>query len=161
MVGTGDMGKMNEAGVLSITGRVKELYKLENGKYVVPSPIEGSLTMSRFVAQALLIGANLPHNSALIVVDAAACAPALKAPVGSTTADLLATHGDALHDLVRSEIDARCAEDGVKRYAVPKAFTVLEAEFTVESGTLTPKMSLKRHVIEQDYAAEIAAMYES
>jgi long-chain acyl-CoA synthetase len=155
------MGVLSTTGVLSVTGRVKELYKLENGKYVVPSPIEGSLTMSRFVAQALLIGANLPHNSALIVVDAAACAPALKAPVGSTTADLLATHGDALHNLVCGEIDARCAEDGVKRYAVPKAFTILAEEFTVDNGMLTPKLSMKRHVIEENLAAEIAAMYES
>eukprot|EP00985_Skeletonema_marinoi_P028717 scaffold25821_cov68-Skeletonema_marinoi.AAC.1 len=69
MFHTGDLGKFGEDGFLAVTGRIKELYKLENGKYVCPTPIEQAISMSRFISQVVVCGANRPHNVALIVPD--------------------------------------------------------------------------------------------
>src|SRR5690606_40201830 len=66
---TGDMGYLDEDGYLFITGRIKEQYKLETGKYVVPSPLEEELKLSPFILNVMLYGANRPHNVALVVAD--------------------------------------------------------------------------------------------
>ena len=61
---------MVEGKFLKITGRIKEQYKLENGKYVVPAPLEDALTRSQFIAQTFVFGDNKPYNIALVVGDA-------------------------------------------------------------------------------------------
>ena len=66
---TGDLGKMVEGKFLKVTGRIKEQFKLENGKYVVPAPLEDAITRSQFIAQSLLFGDNKPHTTCLIVPD--------------------------------------------------------------------------------------------
>jgi long-chain acyl-CoA synthetase len=66
---TGDLGCMIEKRFLKLTGRVNELYKLENGKFVMPSLIESALGRSNFISQNCVIGANRPYNIALIVPD--------------------------------------------------------------------------------------------
>jgi long-chain acyl-CoA synthetase len=67
---TGDLGRLDDEGYLYITGRVKELYKLENGKYVAPAPLEERLQLSLFINQAIIYGDNRTHNVVLIVPDA-------------------------------------------------------------------------------------------
>ena len=64
---TGDLGHLDADGYLYITGRVKEQYKLENGKYIAPAPLEESLKLSAYIDQVMLYGYNRPHNVALIV----------------------------------------------------------------------------------------------
>src|SRR5262249_38278276 len=66
---TGDLGTLDDDGYLTITGRVREVYKLENGKFVSPVPLEERLADSPFIAQALVYGLNRPHNVAVIVAD--------------------------------------------------------------------------------------------
>ena len=63
------MGYLDEDGFLYITGRIKEQYKLENGKYVVPTPLEEQLKLSPFIANVMVYGDNKPYNVALIVPD--------------------------------------------------------------------------------------------
>ena len=75
---TGDLGHFDEDGYLYITGRIKELYKLKNGKYVAPAPLEEKLKLSPFIAHCMVYGADQPYNVALIVADV----PALKAYLG-------------------------------------------------------------------------------
>ncbi|HEX2675645.1 MAG TPA: long-chain fatty acid--CoA ligase, partial [Polyangiales bacterium] len=69
---TGDLGRFDQDGFLYITGRVKELFKLSNGKYVAPVPIEERLQLSPYIAQCVVFGDGQPHVVALIVVDAEA-----------------------------------------------------------------------------------------
>ncbi|HEX2675246.1 MAG TPA: AMP-binding protein, partial [Polyangiales bacterium] len=71
---SGDLGRIDADGFLYITGRVKELYKLSNGKYVAPAALEEKLTLSPYVAQCLVYGSDKPHNVALIVPDMASLA---------------------------------------------------------------------------------------
>jgi long-chain acyl-CoA synthetase len=66
---TGDLGKLSADGFLSVTGRLKEQYKLENGNYVCPTPIEEAIDMSRFISQVVVTGDNRPYNIALVVPD--------------------------------------------------------------------------------------------
>ncbi|MEE8526808.1 MAG: long-chain fatty acid--CoA ligase, partial [Thermoanaerobaculia bacterium] len=66
---TGDLGRLDEDGFLYITGRIKEQYKLENGKYVVPAPLEELLQLSPFISQAFIHGADKHYNVALLVPD--------------------------------------------------------------------------------------------
>ncbi len=66
---TGDMGFLDEDGYLHITGRIKEQYKLENGKFVVPSPLEEELKLSPYILNTMLFGLNRPYNVALVVID--------------------------------------------------------------------------------------------
>src|SRR5277367_6219477 len=66
---TGDMGYLDPSGYLYITGRIKEQYKLENGKYVVPTPLEEQLKLSPYVTNVMVYGDNRPFNVALIVLN--------------------------------------------------------------------------------------------
>ena len=69
---TGDMGRFDEKGFLYITGRIKEQYKLQNGKYVVPAPIEERLTMTPYVDAAYVHGANMEYNICVLALNAEA-----------------------------------------------------------------------------------------
>jgi len=66
---TGDLARILDTGAFSITGRVKDLYKLENGKYVVPGPIEETLKKSRFIHQVFIYGDSKAYNVAIIVPE--------------------------------------------------------------------------------------------
>jgi len=161
---TGDLGALTEDGCLKITGRLKEQYKLENGKYVVPGPIEAALQGSRYVTQAVLYGDNRPYNVVLVVPDwllvadwAAEHVPAADLPAGAPAA-ALAQH-PSVRNLISTELQAACAEAGVKKYEVPRRWLLLEEGFTAERGMLTPKMSVKRHVVFKEYMPRIEALY--
>src|SRR5688500_19201416 len=72
---SGDLGRFDADGFLFITGRVKEIYKLENGKYVAPAPLEEKITLSPFILQAMVHGMNKPYNVAVIVPDMSSLKP--------------------------------------------------------------------------------------
>lgn len=151
---TGDMGYLDGDGYLFITGRIKEQYKLENGKYVVPSPLEEQLKLSPMIANVMLYGANRPHNVALIVPDMVAVerwAAEHRIEVGDVT------RNDRLQAHLRAELER--LSSGFKSYERPKALAVLGEDFTAENGLLTPKMSLKRHNAVERYADLIASLY--
>ena len=151
---TGDMGKLDEDGFLYVTGRLKEQYKLENGKYVVPTPIEEALSMSRFIAQVVVCGANRPHNVALLVPDWAAVRAALRIAADTEEADLV---NDArVRGLIDEEL--RVHAYSLKKYEVPRAWAFV-APFTAANNQLTPKMSIRRKIVIQDYEGVVAHLY--
>ena len=151
---TGDLGRMSEDGWVRITGRLKEQYKLENGKYVCPTPIEEAIGMSRFVSQIVLCGANRPHNVALIVPDWAAIRTELG--VGEDTSEEDLANDDRVRELIQSEIKSNTT--GLKKFEIPLDFTFV-APFTAANNMLTPKMSIRRHMVIRAYEDEIANMY--
>jgi long-chain acyl-CoA synthetase len=113
---TGDMGKMVEGKFLKITGRIKEQFKLENGKYVVPAPLEDIYARSPFIAQIYISGNNLPCPVALVVPNYANLLPwcekkglAAKAPTAAQLADPNLKHFElfdepAFKDLISQEV---------------------------------------------------------
>jgi long-chain acyl-CoA synthetase len=151
---TGDMGYVDSDGFLFITGRIKEQYKLETGKYVVPSPLEEQLKLSPLIANVMLHGANRPHNVALVVPDMA------------SLEDVARKEGFALDNvannprvkvLLQAELDKYSA--AFKGYERPKDLTITTEDFTIENGMLTPSLKLKRRNVLAKYEAQLEALY--
>mmetsp|Transcript_20440 Transcript_20440/g.49151 ORF Transcript_20440/g.49151 Transcript_20440/m.49151 type:complete len:695 (-) Transcript_20440:118-2202(-) len=151
---TGDLGTLDDDGFVAVTGRLKEQYKLENGKYVVPTPIEESVAMSRFVAQVVVCGANRPHNVALIVPDWVAIRTALKIPDDVDEEKLV--NDKKVRGLIDEEIRVNTYK--LKKYEVPQSWAFV-APFTAANNMLTPKMSIRRKNVIKSYEDIIGHMY--
>lgn len=151
---TGDMGYVDEDGYLFITGRIKEQYKLENGKYVVPSPLEEELKLSPYIGNVMLHGANKPHNVALIVLNQLNLEK-WATREGVTLGD--PTKNPKVQALISAELEQH--SKSFRSYERPKAFALITADFTVENGMLTPKMSVRRNQVLQAYQATLDALY--
>ena len=155
---TGDIGQLDEEGYLSITGRKKELIVTAGGKNIAPVYLESLLTESPLIQQAVVCGDGRKFVSALIVPEP----EQLKMQMHQRGIDCIAT-SDAMthpevHQVFRECIDQQLS--GVSRYEQIGQFTLLERGFTVESGELTPKLSLRRKAIETNFSTEIEAMYQ-
>ncbi|GMH57845.1 hypothetical protein TrRE_jg4290, partial [Triparma retinervis] len=154
MFHTGDLGRVDEDGFVRITGRLKEQFKLENGKYVVPTPVEEAIGMSRFIEQIVLCGANRPYNVCLIVPNVEAIREVCK--VGGEIKDDELGAAAGVKELIDREIET-CGKE-LKKFEVPTKWCFVEP-FTVENFMLTPKMSVRRHVAIRAYEKEISALY--
>jgi long-chain acyl-CoA synthetase len=151
---TGDLGRIDRDGYLFITGRIKEQYKLENGKYVMPTPLEERLALSPFIKNAMLHGAGHAYNVALVVVDEAqlrAWGAASGVPLGDVTTD------ERVTALIGAEL-ARQARD-FRGYERPADFVLTTIPFTVENGLLTPTLKLKRREVLARFGAALEALY--
>lgn len=153
---TGDLGHLDADGFLYITGRVKEQYKLENGKYVAPAPLEESLKLSAYIDQVMLYGFNRPHNVALIV----AAMPAVE-----QYAEGLGISGSSESILNEPRI-RELFEEQLKRYGIdfkgyehPQNFALLSEEWDIDNGLLTPTLKLKREVVEEQFKTEIESLF--
>ncbi|HEY3667010.1 MAG TPA: long-chain fatty acid--CoA ligase [Polyangiaceae bacterium] len=153
---SGDMGFVDEEGYLHITGRIKEQYKLENGKFVVPSPLEEDLKLSPYIANVLLFGLNRPFNVALIVVDETAIsrwAREKNIEIKDVTRD------SAVKELIDKELAERA--QNFRNYEKPRAFTLIREDFTVENGLLTPSLKVRRKLVLDRYLPSLEALYAS
>ncbi len=153
---TGDLGRLDSDGFLYITGRIKEQYKLENGKYVVPAPLEDMLQLSGYISQAFIHGFNKPFNVALIVPDRAAVEKWAEANGVSGDYETMVETPE-VHGLLQGEIEANSGD--FKGYEKVRAFKLVAEEFSVDNGMLTPKRSLKRKVVMDRYGADIDALH--
>ena len=155
---TGDLGYVDEDGYLFIRGRIKEQYKLENGKYVVPSPIEEQLQLSGFISQVMVYGEQRPFNVAVVVPDFEYLEK-WAAEKGLNTSDLEALLADAeVKELYKTEIQR--AQANIKHYERIRDFVLEDEEFTPENGMLTPSLKIKRRAIMEKLGADINELYE-
>ena len=154
---TGDMGRLDEDGFLYITGRIKEQYKLENGKYVVPAPLEELLQLSPYVVQIFIHGFNKPYNVGLVVPDRPELEKWAKAQGISAGFEELLDHPKA-YALMEKQLEKYSAD--FKGYERVKKFKMLAEEFSIDNGMLTPKLSLKRNVVIDRYGDDIEALYD-
>jgi long-chain acyl-CoA synthetase len=154
---TGDMGYLDEDGYLFITGRIKEQYKLANGKYVVPTPLEERLKVSPFIANVMVYGENRTHNVALVVPDLVALgAWALEAGLAaSETHTLLAD--ERVRTKIARELERLSSE--FKGYERIRAFALLSEDFTFENQLLTPSLKLKRKNVIERFRNELTKLY--
>lgn len=154
---TGDLGRIDADGYLHITGRVKEQYKLENGKYVAPAPLEEALKLSPYIGQVFIHGANRPHNVALVVPNIENLPKwAEKNGLGGKTMQQLCEE-PKVRELIKSEM-TRLSGD-FKGYERVVDFALLPEEFSGENGCLTPTLKIKRNVVGERFGAQIAALY--
>jgi long-chain acyl-CoA synthetase len=151
---TGDLGHLDADGYLFVTGRIKEQYKLENGKYVVPSPLEERLKLSPYVANVFLYGDNRPHNVALVVPDLVALEERAKQS-GQALGD--PARDPDVRRLIGDELERLSA--GFKAYERPRAFALVTEDFTTANGLLTPTLKLKRAAVLERHRAAIEALY--
>ncbi|MET3983952.1 AMP-dependent synthetase/ligase [Streptomyces sp. PvR034] len=152
---TGDTGHLDEDGFLRITGRKKELIITSSGKNITPTEVEFAIQRSRFVSRAVMVGDRRPHPVALIALDTEEVT-AWAAREGLDLAGAPSAH-PAVRALVEDAVSE--ANASVSRPARIRAFHVLDGEFTVESGDLTPTLKLRRKAVTERYAAEIDALY--
>ncbi|HVU05216.1 MAG TPA: long-chain fatty acid--CoA ligase [Polyangiaceae bacterium] len=153
---SGDLGRFDADGFLYVTGRVKELFKLSNGKYVAPAPLEEKIQLSSFVSQCVVYGEDRPHNVALIVPDAdSLTAWARSNGVGATVRD--AIRDPRVKALYADEI-AKLSSD-FKGYERIKDFFFEVDPLTTENGMLTPTLKLKRRNVVKRYGPQFDALY--
>lgn len=153
---TGDMGYVDDDGFLYITGRIKEQYKLENGKYVVPSPLEDKLQLSPLINQAFVFGANKPFNVALVVPDLPSLETwASENGVSGSPSEL--AENEKVRSMLRDQLDKHSGD--FKQFEKIKQFKVITEEFTVENGLLTPKMSVKRRKVIEKHQSDLDSLY--
>lgn len=155
---TGDIGELDEEGFLRITDRKKEMFKTAGGKYVAPQALENKYMESTFIAQVMVIGENRKFPAALIVpaFDVLENWCRLKGiPVQSR--EELVRRSEVL-DKYQRELDRLNA--GFGQWEKVKKFTLLPKEWTIDGGELTPKLSLKRKVINQHFEMEIERIYQ-
>ena len=154
---TGDRGFLDEDGFLSITGRFKEEYKLQNGKYVFPAQIEEYIKLIPWIADAMLYGEGKPYNICLVVPDY----------------DVLEHHAQSLDlslpskELIRLEqiqvLISKEIQNQLKKrigsYEIPKKFIFLDEAFTVDNKMLTQTFKLKRRNVLAKYGELIEKLY--
>jgi long-chain acyl-CoA synthetase len=157
-VRTGDVGRIDEDGYLFITGRIKEQYKLENGKYVFPASIEEEIKLLPLVENVFVYGINRPINVCLVVPDFEALGNyAGKAGLPTSPKELLAL--DQVRGLIIEDIKKQL-KGKFASYEIPKKFHFLIENFTIENGLLTQTMKLKRRLVVKQYKDELDKMYE-
>jgi len=129
---TGDMGEIDEEGYLKITGRIKELFKTDKGKYVAPAPIELELSKNQHIAQICVVGSNLKQPMALVVLEE------------NNELDKTILEQDLLQTL--AEVNASL--DNHERIA---KFVIMHESWTVENNLITPTMKVKRNILEKKH----------
>jgi long-chain acyl-CoA synthetase len=154
---TGDIGNIDKDGYLSITDRKKELLKTSGGKLIAPQPIENKLKANVLVGQAALVGDKHKFACVLISPNFAALEGWAKGQ-GIATGDHAALVKDAKVVKAYQEIVDK-VNIGLANFESMKRMSLVPEEWSVEDGTLTPSMKLKRRVVEQRYAKEIGEFY--
>jgi len=154
---SGDLGKLDNEGYLYITGRKKELIVTAGGKNVAPAVLEDRLRANPLISQCMVVGDNKPFIAALITLDPDAIKPWASAnkKEGATIVDL--TKDPTLLAVIQTAVDE--ANKAVSRAESIRKFTVLPVDFTIPGGQLTAKLSVKRHVVAQQFAREIDELF--
>jgi long-chain acyl-CoA synthetase len=133
--GTGDSGRIDNEGYLYITGRIKEIYKLENGKYIDPCYFEDRIQQISGVEQAYIYGANREYNICII-------------------------YGNKKKEReIFKNISNLFLSSNIEYYELPRKILFIDEPFTIENDLMTVKMSLKRDKIYQKYQEEIEKLY--
>ncbi|CCH79423.1 AMP-dependent synthetase and ligase [Nostocoides japonicum T1-X7] len=154
---TGDLGSLDEDGMLTITGRKKDIIITAGGKNITPANLENDVRQSPFVSNVLLHGDRRPYLVALVTLDPEAVLPWARSAGLPDDLATLAEHPRVI-ELVQRVVDAANA-----RYATVaqmKKFLILPHDFSQESGELTPTLKLKRAVVADRYAEQLEHLYD-
>ncbi len=154
---TGDIGELDSDGYLKITDRKKELIKTAGGKYIAPQPIEGMVKRNKFVANALLYGDRRKFPIVLVVPNFD--------NLERWARERNLTYGTRAELIQLPDVQAKVEREVMStlrelaKFETPKKVVLLENDFTIESGELTPTLKVKRRVVEKRYKDVIDAAY--
>jgi long-chain acyl-CoA synthetase len=154
---SGDLGTIDHQGFLAIVGRKKELIVTSGGKNVAPAVLEDRVRAHPLVSQCMVVGDNKPFIAAVVTIDPDAIKGWIVANKkdGANIATL--TKDPDLIAVIQTAIDE--ANKAVSRAESIRKFSILPSDFTIAGGQLTAKMSVKRHVVAQEFAGEIEALF--
>ncbi len=155
---TGDMGQLNEKGMLKITGRIKEIFKTSNGKYVSPVKLEQLLVGYYLIDMAMIIGENYKFVSCILFLDPVHLAK-LKEKANKSQ---MKNEDFVKEEEVVSKIDSFIKElnKGVDHWEQIQKFHIATESLSIEDGSLTPTMKIRRHIVCERYKKVIEKMYE-
>ncbi|MFV0471644.1 MAG: AMP-dependent synthetase/ligase [Paludibacteraceae bacterium] len=155
---TGDAGSVSEDGKITLTERIKDLFKTSNGKYIAPQEIETRLELDKYIEQSAVIGDERNYVTAIIVPSVLALETYAKENniEYSSVEALLKT--PEIYALLEQRIAAQQA--GMANYEKIKKFMLIKRGFTIESGELTNTLKLRRAIIMQKYKTLIDSMYD-
>lgn len=153
---TGDIGHLDEDGWLFVTDRKKSLFKLSTGKYVAPQPIENALVNSGFIEQAVVVGSEHKFCAALIVPNWENMKKRFKTK-GYEFPEENITENEYVVKRIQKEVDKVNAD--LSKWEKVKRFKLLEDQFTIEDGEITPTLKVKRNVINEKYKEQIENIY--
>ena len=156
---TGDIGELDEDGYLKITDRKKDLLKTSGGKYIAPQPIESLIKGCDYVSVAVVIAERRNFPSALIVPNFERLRQWAKANGVSADSDAELARDAKSAAMLEAAVLKTC--EGLARYEQVKKIALLEREFSIEKGEITPTMKVRRREVEKLYAAVIDKLYES
>jgi long-chain acyl-CoA synthetase len=154
---TGDIGVWDSNRFLKITDRKKELFKTSGGKYVAPQPIENKLKESPFVEQVIVVGAEKKFVGALIVPSFPSLREWMRAKGVEFTSNEEAIKNKEVLKMYRELVES--FNKYFNHVEQIKKFELLPREWSIDTGEMTPKMSLKRKVIMEKYKDGIERIY--
>jgi long-chain acyl-CoA synthetase len=155
---TGDEGHLDSEGFLSITGRIKDMFKTSGGKYIVPPMIEEKfIALCPYASQFLVFGEARNFCVALIALDADVTASwaAVQGVIGTSYDELV--QSQAVHDLIDDHVGRLNVE--LNRWETIKKWAFLQRDLTVEGGELTPSLKVKRGVVAERYKELLESFY--
>ena len=154
---TGDIGEFDADGLLKITGRMKEIFKDSMGKYISPALIEGKFTESPFISSMMVVGENQKFAAALIVPNFDHLKNWCEENHITFTTNAEVIQNKAVIDRYRKEVDGYNKFFG--DYEKIKRFELLDHEWTIDDGELTPSLKIRRKAIAERYQDLIDGMY--
>ena len=155
---TGDKGSIDAEGFLTITGRIKDLFKTSGGKYIAPSAIESKFkALCPYASQFVVFGDEKNYVVALITLDEDAMKgwAAENDMAGKSYAEIVGS--DQVQTMVAGYVDE--LNQKLNRWETIKKWELLDHDLSVESGELTPSMKVKRNIVEANNKARIEAFY--
>ncbi|WP_114856333.1 long-chain fatty acid--CoA ligase [Brachybacterium sp. YJGR34] len=154
---TGDLGSLDDAGNITISGRRKEVIVTAGGKNVSPAQLEDQLRAHPLVSQCVVIGDQKPFVAAILTLDAEMLSTWLANNGLPEMTVAEAAQDQRIHDELQKIVDT--ANETVSRAESIRAFEIIDSDFTEENGYLTPSLKLKRNVVVQDMAPVIERIY--
>jgi long-chain acyl-CoA synthetase len=153
---TGDIGELRD-GFLAITDRKKDIIVTAGGKNIAPQPIESALKTNKYISQAVLIGDKRKFPVVLVVPNWEQLEKwaRIKNLLWTQRSQLLEM--PIVHAKIEKEVYGRL--EGLAKFETPKKVAVLEHDFSVERGELTPTLKVKRRVIDKTYRDVIDRLY--
>jgi long-chain acyl-CoA synthetase len=154
---TGDAGRLDENDYLFLKDRIKDIIKTSSGKYIAPQKIESVLTADKYIEQITIIGNERKYVTALVVPASIAFEKLMKEMGLDKKSREEQVKEKAVIAFYQKRIDA--AQKDLSPYEQVKKIVLLPAEFTIQSGELTPSLKIKRRVVAEQFKAEIENMY--
>ncbi len=155
---TGDRGTIDSDGYVFITGRIKEQYKLENGKYVFPAALEEDIRLLPYIENAMIYGEGKQYNVCLVIPDINVLKRIAEQMHVKTNIDKL-IHSPIVQEFMKLEI-RKHLQDKYSPYEIPRKFLLVNDNFSIEDGTLTQTLKLKRKAVIEKYFQELEALYQ-